>query len=94
MRACINYKYYNTDNICVKYEKSLRTNEALRKQIKLLENDLDKLSKDYLIEESMNSHIVSLTKQVQDLKLENDRARKYIALSSMDLYRTVYGRDI
>lgn len=94
VRACINYKYYNTDNICVKYEKSLRTNEALRKQIKLLENGLDKLSKDYLIEESMNSHIVSLTKQVQDLKLENDRARKYIALSSMDLYRTVYGRDI
>ena len=94
VRACSNYQYYNTDNICVKYEKSLRTNEALRKQIKLLENDLDKLSKDYFIEESMNSHIVSLTKQVQDLKLENDRARKYIALSSMDLYRTVYGRDI
>lgn len=69
------------------------TIKALRRQIKLLENDLDKLSKDYFIEESMNSHIVSLTKQVQDLKLENDRARKYIALSSMDLYRTVYGRD-
>lgn len=94
MRACSNYQHYNTDNICVKYENSLRTNKALRKQIKLLENDLDKLSKDYFIEESMNSHIVSLTKQVQDLKLENDRARKYIALSSRDLYRTVYGGDI
>lgn len=69
------------------------TIKALRRQIKLLENDLDKLSKAYFVEESMNNHIVSLTKQVNDLKIENDRARKYIALSSMDLYKTVYGKD-
>lgn len=93
MRACNNYQYYNTDNISVKYENSLRTNEALRKQIKILESNIDKLSKAYYVEESMNNHIVSLTKQVNDLKIENDRARKYIALSSMDLYKTVYGRD-
>lgn len=70
------------------------TIKALRRQVKLLEKDLDKLSKDYLIEESKNAHILSLTKQVNDLKIENDRARKYIALSSMDLYKTVYGRYI
>ena len=70
------------------------TIKALRRQVKLLEKDLDKLSKDYFIEESMNSHILSLTKQVYDLKLENDRVRKYISLYSMDLYKTVYGRDI
>lgn len=93
MRACNNYQYYNTDNISVKYENSLRTNEALRKQIKILESNIYKLSKAYYVEESMNNHIVSLTKQVNDLKIENDRARKYIALSSMDLYKTVYGRD-
>lgn len=93
VRACNNYQYYNTDNISVKYENSLRTNEALRKQIKILESNIDKLSKAYYVEESMNNHIVSLTKQVNDLKIENDRARKYIALSSMDLYKTVYGRD-
>lgn len=69
------------------------TIKALRRQVKLLENDLDKLSNAYFVEESMNNHIVSLTKQVNDLKIENDRARKYIALSSMDLYKTVYGRD-
>ena len=69
------------------------TIKALRRQIKLLENDLDKLSNAYFVEESMNNHIVSLTKQVNDLKIENDRARKYIALSSRDLYKTVYGRD-
>ena len=68
MRACNNYQYYNTDNISVKYENSLRTNEALRKQIKILESNIDKLSKAYYVEESMNNHIVSLTKQVNDLK--------------------------
>lgn len=93
MRNCINYQHYNTDNISVKYENSLRTNDALRKQIKILENNIHKLSKAYYVEESMNNHIVSLTKQVNDLKIENDRARKYIALTSMDLYKTVYGRD-
>lgn len=51
VKACNNYQHYNTDNIYVKYEISLRTNEALRKQIKILENNIDKLSSDYLREQ-------------------------------------------
>lgn len=94
MRACINYQYYNTDNICVKYENSLRTNEALRKQIKILENNIDKLSSDYLREQNMNFMIDDLRRQVKELKIENTKARNYIKLYSMSLYEAIYGRYI
>lgn len=70
------------------------TIKALRRQVKFLENDLDKLSKDYFIEESMNNHILSLTKQVHDLKLENDRVRKFIALSSMVADECVFMKTV
>lgn len=44
------------------------TIKALRRQIKLLENDLDKLSKAYFVEESMNHRIAELREQVSELK--------------------------
>ena len=94
MKACSNYQYYNTDNICVKYENSLRTNEALRKQIKILENNIDKLSSDYLREQNMNFMIDDLRRQVKELKIENTKVRNYINLYSMSLYEAIYGRDI
>lgn len=94
VRACSNYQHYNTDNICVKYENSLRTNEALRKQIKILENNIDKLSSDYLREQNMNFMIDDLRRQVKELKIENTKARNYIKLYSMSLYEAIYGRDI
>ena len=94
MRACNNYQYYNTDNISVKYENSLRTNEALRKQIKILENNIDKLSSDYLREQNMNSRIAELRQQVNELKIENTKVRNYIKLYSMSLYQAIYERGI
>lgn len=90
--AC-NYNY-NTDNISVKYENSLRTNEALRKQIKILESNIDKLSSVYFREQNMNFTIDYLRRQVKELKIENTKARNYIKLYSMTLYEAIYGRDI
>ena len=94
MRACSNYQYYNTDNISVKYENSLRTNEALRKQIKILENNIDKLSSDYLREQNMNFRVAELRQQVNELKIENTRVRNYIKFYSMSLYQAIYERGI
>ena len=94
MRACSNYQYYNTDNISVKYENSLRTNEALRKQIKILESNIDKLSSVYFRELNMNFTIADLRQQVKKLKIENTKARNYIKLYNMGLYEAIYGRDI
>lgn len=92
MTAC-NYNY-NTDNISVKYYNSLRTNEALRKQIKILESNIDKLSSVYFREQNMNFTIDYLRRQVKELKIENTKARNYIKLYSMTLYEAIYGRDI
>lgn len=94
MRKCINYQYYNTDNISVKYENSLRTNDALRNQIKILENNIDKLSSDYLREQNMNFRVAELRQQVNELKIENTRVRNYIKLYSMSLYQAIYERGI
>lgn len=94
MKACNNYQHYNTDNIYVKYENSLRTNEALRKQIKILENNIDKLSSDYLREQNMNFKIDDLRRQVKELKIENTKVRNYIKLYSMSLYEAIYGKYI
>ena len=94
VRACNNYQYYNTDNISVKYENSLRTNEALRKQIKILESNIDKLSKAYFVEESMNHRIAELREQVSELKIENIKVRNYIKFYSMSLYEAIYERGI
>lgn len=94
MRACINYKYYNTDNISVKYENSLRTNEALRKQIKILENNIDKLSSDYVREQNTNFRLAELRQQVNELKIENTRVRNYIKFYNMSLYEAIYERGI
>lgn len=94
MRNCINYQHYNTDNISVKYENSLRTNDALRKQIKILENNIDKLSSDYLREQNMNFRIAELRQQVNELKIENTRVRNYIKFYSMSLYEAIYERGI
>lgn len=94
MRACNNYQYYNTDNISVKYENSLRTNEALREQIKILENNVDKLSSAYLREQDMNLKIAELRKQVNELKIENTRVRNYIKFYSISLYEAIYERGI
>ena len=93
VRACSNYQYYNTDNISVKYENSLRTNEALRKQIKILESNIDKLSSVYFRELNMNFTIADLRQQVKELKIENTKARNYIKLYNMTLYEAIYGRD-
>lgn len=94
MRTCNNYHQYNTDNISVKYENSLRTNDALRKQIKILENNIDKLSSDYLREQNMNFRIAELRQQVNELKIENTRVRNYIKFYSMSLYQAIYERGI
>lgn len=94
MRKCINYQYYNNDNISVKYENSLRTNDALRKQIKILENNIDKLSSDYLREQNMNFSVAELRQQVNELKIENTRVRNYIKFYSMSLYQAIYERGI
>ena len=94
VRACNNYQHYNTDNISVKYENSLRTNDALRKQIKILENNIDKLSSDYLREQDMNFRIAELRQQVNELKIENTRVRNYIKFYSMSLYQAIYERGI
>lgn len=94
MRTCNNYQQYNTDNISVKYENSLRTNDALRKQIKILENNIDKLSSDYLREQNMNFRIAELRQQVNELKIENTRVRNYIKFYSMSLYQAIYERGI
>lgn len=93
MRDC-NYNNCNTENISVKYENSLRTNEALRKQIKILESNIDKLSSVYFREQNMNFTIDYLRRQVKELKIENTKARNYIKLYSMTLYEAIYGRDI
>lgn len=92
MRACNNYHKYNTDNIYAKYEISLRTNEALRKQIKILENNIDKLSSNYVREQNTNFRIAELRQQVNELKIENTRVRNYIKFYNMSLYEAIYGR--
>lgn len=94
MKSCNYYHLYNTDNICVKYENSLRTNEALRKQIKILENNIDKLSSDYLRKQNMNFTIAELRQQVNQLKIENTKVRNYIKFYSMSLYEAIYERGI
>lgn len=94
MRACNYYQHYNTDNISVKYENSLRTNEGLRKQIKILENNIDKLSSDYLREQDINLRVAELRQQVNELKIENTRVRNYIKFYSMSLYQAIYERGI
>lgn len=70
------------------------TIKALRRQIKLLENDLDKLSKDYFVEESINHSIAELREQVSELKIENTKVRNYIKFYSMSLYEAIYERGI
>lgn len=94
MKACNYYHHYNTDNISVKYENSLRTNEALRKQIKRLENDIDKLSSNlssnYVREQNTNFRIAELRQQVNELKIENIRVRNYIKSYNMSLYEAIY----
>ena len=70
------------------------TIKALRRQIKLLENDLDKLSKAYFVEESMNHSIAELREQVSELKIENIKVRNYIKFYSMSLYEAIYERGI
>lgn len=92
VKACNNYHKYNTDNIYAKYEKSLRTNEALRKQIKILENNIDKLSSDYVREQNTNFRLAELRQQVNELKIENTRVRNYIKFYNMCLYEAIYGR--
>ena len=68
MKACNYYHHYNTDNISVKYEISLQTNEALRKQIKILERNINELSSDYYREQNMNLTIADLRQQLKELK--------------------------
>lgn len=92
MKACNYYHHYNTDNISVKYENSLRTNEALRKQIKILENNIDKLSSDYVREQNTNFRLSELRQQVNELKIENTRVRNYIKFYNMRLYEAIYDR--
>lgn len=92
MRTCNNYHKYNTDNIYAKYEISLRTNEALRNQIKILENNIDKLSSDYVREQNTNFRLAELRQQVNELKIENTRVRNYIKFYNMSLYEAIYGR--
>lgn len=92
MRTCNNYHKYNTDNIYAKYEISLRTNEALRKQIKILENNIDKLSSDYVREQNTNFRLAELRQQVNELKIENTRVRNYIKFYNMSLYEAIYER--
>lgn len=92
MKACNYYHHYNTDNIYVKYENSLRTNEALRKQIKILENNIDKLSYNYVREQNTNFRIAELRQQVNELKIENTRVRNYIKFYNMSLYEAIYER--
>lgn len=92
MKACNYYHHYNTDNISVKYENSLRTNEALRKQIKILENNIDKLSSNYVREQNTNFMIAELRQQVNELKIENTRVRNYIKFYNMSLYEAIYER--
>lgn len=75
-------------------KNSLRTNDALRKQIKILENNIDKLSSDYLREQNMNFRIADLRQQVNELKIENTRVRNYIKFYSMSLYKAIYERGI
>lgn len=70
------------------------TIKALRRQIKLLENDLDKLSKAYVIEQDMNHSIAELREQVSELKIENTKVRNYIKFYSMSLYDAIYERGI
>lgn len=70
------------------------TIKALRRQIKLLENDLDKLSKAYFVEESMNHTIAELREQVSELKIENIKVRNYIKFYSMSLYEAIYESGI
>lgn len=94
VRNCMNYQHYNTDNISVKYENSLRTNDALRKQIKILENNIDKLSSDYSREQNMNFRVAELRQQVNELKIENTKVRNYIKFYSMSLYEAIYERGI
>ena len=97
MKAC-NYHHYNTDNISVKYEISLRTNEALRKQIKILERNIDELShelsSDYVREQNTNFRLAELRQQVNELKIENTRVRNYIKFYNMSLYEAIYERGI
>lgn len=94
MRACNNYQHYNTDNISVKYENSLRTNDALRKQIKILESNINKLSSDYFREQNMNLTIANLRQQVNELKIENTKVRNYIKFYDISLYNAIYERGI
>lgn len=92
VKACNYYHHHNTDNISVKYEISLRTNEALRKQIKILENNIDKLSSNYVREQNTNFRIAELRQQVNELKIENTRVRNYIKFYNMSLYEAIYDR--
>lgn len=94
MKACNYYQYYNTDNISVKYENSLRTNEALRKQIKILESNIDKLSSVYFREQNMNFKIDDLRRQVKELEIENTKVRNYIKFYNISLYNAIYERGI
>ena len=82
---CITSGYHIQDEMTIK---------ALRRQIKLLENDLDKLSKAYFVEESMNHSIAELREQVRELKIENTKVRNYIKFYSMSLYEAIYERGI
>ena len=82
---CITSGYHIQDEMTIK---------ALRRQIKLLENDLDKLSKAYFVEESMNHRIAELREQVSELKIENIKVRNYIKFYSMSLYEAIYERGI
>ena len=94
VRACNNYQHYNTDNISVKYENSLRTNDALRKQIKILERNINELSSDYFREQNMNLTIANLRQQVKELKIENTKVRNYIKFYDISLYNAIYERGI
>lgn len=72
----------------------MRTNEALRKQIKILENNIDKLSSDYLRKQNMNFTIAELRQQVNQLKIENTKVRNYIKFYNISLYEAIYERGI
>ena len=94
VKACNYYHHYNTDNISVKYENSLRTNEALRKQIKILERNINELSSDYYREQNMNLTIADLRQQLKELKIENTKVRNYIKFYNVSLYNAIYERGI
>lgn len=94
MKACNYYHHYNTDNISVKYEISLQTNEALRKQIKILERNINELSSGYYRKQNMNLTIADLRQQLKELKIENTKVRNYIKYYNISLYNAIYERGI